>query len=97
MTNSFVETTQQLFSNYPDVVTTKQMMQMLQIGRSTADKLLNTGIIPYFKLDQNCRVRYILKAEIIRVIVNKAFTFESSSGIISNIHDGCYIERSNTE
>lgn len=97
MNNSFMGTNKPLFADYPDVVTIKQMMEMLHIGRSTADKLLNTGIIPYFKLDQNCRVRYILKAEIIRVIVNKAFTFESSNGIINDIHNGCYNERSNTE
>lgn len=97
MTNSFVETPQQLFSNYPDIVTTKQMMQMLQIGRSKADKLLNSGVIPYFKLEETCRVRYILKSEIIRMVVNKAFTTVSDNGIINNIHNGCYIERSNTE
>ncbi|MBQ8786862.1 MAG: helix-turn-helix domain-containing protein [Oscillospiraceae bacterium] len=97
MNNSFMGTNKPLFADYPDVVTIKQMMEMLHIGRSTADKLLNTGVIPYFKLGESCRVRYILKSEIIRMVVNKAFTTIGNNDIINNIHNGCYNERSNTE
>ena len=96
MNNSFMGTNKPLFADYPDVVTIKQMMEMLHIGRSTADKLLNTGVIPYFKLGESCRVRYILKSEIIRMVVNKAFTTTSDNGIINSIHSGCY-ERSSTK
>lgn len=35
-----------MFNDYPDVVTVKEMQEMLRIGRNTAYKLVNSGKIP---------------------------------------------------
>ncbi|HOO05699.1 MAG TPA: helix-turn-helix domain-containing protein [Ruminococcus sp.] len=37
-------TKENTFTEYPDIVTTKQMMQMLRIGRNKAFQLLNSDI-----------------------------------------------------
>lgn len=39
-----------MFDNYPDVVTVKEMQAMLRIGRSTAYKLIDDGVIPSVRI-----------------------------------------------
>lgn len=55
-------TTENIFTNYPDVVSTKQMQEMLHIGRNTAYKLLEGNAVSSIKIG---RTHKILKASII--------------------------------
>ena len=43
-------TKENTFTEYPDIVTPKQLMQMLHIGRNKAFKLLNTDEIPSIRI-----------------------------------------------
>lgn len=55
-------TSENIFINYPDVVSTKQMQEMLHIGRNTAYKLLERNVVSSIKIG---RTHKILKASII--------------------------------
>lgn len=46
----------QAFSEYPDVVTVEQMAQMLGVGRKTAYKIVNDGLIPCLMVGRIYRI-----------------------------------------
>lgn len=48
--------TQSLFSEYPDILTVKQLQDALQIGRTCAYGLISTGEIPSFKIGSAIRI-----------------------------------------
>ena len=54
-----------IFSEYPDVVTTNEMIKMLRIGRNKAYKLLNGNVIRSLRVGDKGRTRYIPKQCII--------------------------------
>lgn len=61
-----MEVTEDIFEKYPDVVTFKQMREMLgNIGRTLAYKLLQNKEIESFKLGRNYR---ILKIKVIEYL-----------------------------
>lgn len=45
-----------MFSDYPDVVNIHQLMEMLQVGRTTAYKLIADGTIKSFRLRKNYKI-----------------------------------------
>jgi len=45
-----------MFSKYPDVLTVKQLQEALNVGRSTAYKLVQSGEIPSFKIGTTMRI-----------------------------------------
>ena len=45
-----------MFEKYTDVVTPKQLQQMLGIGRNTVYELLRAGIIPSVKVGKQIRI-----------------------------------------
>ena len=45
-----------MFSQYPDVLTVKQLQEALNVGRSTAYKLVQSGEIPSFKIGTAMRI-----------------------------------------
>lgn len=59
-----------MFKEYPDIVTTKEMMEMLHIGRNKAYELLDTEI-KSFKNGATGRSHYIPKGCIIEYINKK--------------------------
>lgn len=58
-------TPENIFINYPDIVSTKQMQEMLHIGRNTAYKLLEGNAVSSIKIG---RTHKILKASIIEYL-----------------------------
>lgn len=54
-----------MFNDYPDIVSIKQMMIMLNIGRNTAYNLINTNQIKSIKIG---RIHKIPKINIIKYI-----------------------------
>lgn len=54
-----------MFNDYPDIVSIKQMMIMLKIGRNTAYNLINTNQIKSIKIG---RIHKIPKVNIIKYI-----------------------------
>lgn len=54
-----------MFNDYPDIVSIKQMMVMLNIGRNTAYNLINTNQIKSIKIG---RIHKIPKINIIKYI-----------------------------
>ena len=50
------------FTEYPDIVSPKQLMQMLHIGRNKAFKLLN-GDIPSIRIGKNHKIPKIYVIE----------------------------------
>lgn len=56
----------QMFANYPDVVSIKQLMEMLGIGRNTAYELVNDGTIKSIKIG---RIHKIPKIRVIEFIL----------------------------
>lgn len=54
-----------MFNDYPDIVSIKQMMAMLDIGRNTAYNLINTNQIKSIKIG---RIHKIPKINIIKYI-----------------------------
>lgn len=54
-----------MFENYPDIVSVKQMQEMLQIGKNTAYNLINSGQIKVVKIG---RVFKIPKKNIIQFL-----------------------------
>ena len=57
-----MEVTEDIFSDYPDVVTVEQLKEMLHIEKTFAYKLLKNNIIEAFKCGRSYR---ILKSKII--------------------------------
>ena len=49
-------TTQNIFTQYPNVVNTAQLQEMLGIGRNTALKLLNSGEIRSVRVGKNYKI-----------------------------------------
>lgn len=64
---------QNIFTNYPDIVTTNEMMEMLHIGKNKAYELLDTDIHS-IKLGKSGRTHYIPKNNIIEYINKKLVT-----------------------
>lgn len=62
--------THDMFKNYPDIVTTQEMMEMLHIGKNKAYELLDTEI-KSFKNGKTGRNHYIPKNCIIDYINKK--------------------------
>ena len=60
-----MEVTEDIFDNYLDVVTVKQLREMLQIGKTFAYKLLKNNIIEAFKCGRSYR---ILKSKVIEYL-----------------------------
>ena len=60
-----MEVTEEIFEDYPDVVTLNQLKEMLQIGKSLAYKLLKNKEIESFKCGTSYR---ILKSKIIEYL-----------------------------
>lgn len=61
-----MEITEDIFDEYPDVVTVKQLKEMLgNVGRTLAYKLLQTKEIESFKCGRNYR---ILKIKVIEYL-----------------------------
>jgi len=55
-------TSENIFTNYPYIVSTKQMQEMLHIGRNTVYKLLEVKAVSSIKIG---RTHKIIKASII--------------------------------
>lgn len=51
-----------MFENYPDILTVKQVQQMLQIGRDNTYNLIRCGRIPSIRFVRQIRIR---KADVI--------------------------------
>lgn len=49
-------TQENIFTQYPNIVTTSQMQEMLGIGRNTALKLLSSGEIKSIKIGRNYKI-----------------------------------------
>ena len=60
-----MEVTEDIFEEYPDVVTFEQLKEMLHIERTFAYKLLQNKIIESFKCGRSYR---ILKSKIIEYL-----------------------------
>ena len=45
-----------MFNNYPDVLTVKQLCEMLNIGKNTAYELLRSGTIKSIAIGRQIRV-----------------------------------------
>lgn len=56
---------------YPDVLTTKDIMRIFQMSRSRCFRFVKSGIVPFFKLDDNGRTLYVLKSELVKYLENK--------------------------
>lgn len=56
-------TKENVFTEYPDIVTPKQLMQMLHIGRNKAFKLLNTDEIPSIRIGKSHKIPKIYVIE----------------------------------
>lgn len=58
-----------MLKNYPDILTVKDIMCILQIGKNSAYQLINQNQIYYIKVGKNIRITkksfidYILKSE----------------------------------
>jgi hypothetical protein len=63
-----------IFQNYPDIVTTNQMIEMLHIGRNKAYELLNNNEIRSIKIGKTGRTHYITKINIIAYLNRKSIT-----------------------
>ncbi len=63
--NTTLYTTDNIFKEYPDIVTTNQMLEMLHIGRNKAYELLNNNEIKSMKIGKTGRTHYIPKIDII--------------------------------
>lgn len=60
-----MEVTEDIFDNYPDVVTVEQLKEMLHIEKTFAYKLLKNNIIESFKCGRSYR---ILKSKVIEYL-----------------------------
>lgn len=57
--------TTNIFTDYPDIVTTEEMMSMLHIGKNKAYELLNSKEIQSMRIGKKGRTHYIPKANVI--------------------------------
>jgi len=48
-----------MFEQYPDVVTVRELCEMLKIGRNTAYGLVRSGLIPAVLVGRQYRIRKI--------------------------------------
>ena len=60
-----------IFTEYPDLVTTKELMGMLHIGKTKVYKLLNSNEIKSVKIGKTGRIHYIPKVNIIEYLNQK--------------------------
>lgn len=60
-----MEVTEDIFDNYPDVITVEQLEEMLHIEKTFAYKLLKNNIIEAFKCGRSYR---ILKSKVIEYL-----------------------------
>lgn len=78
--------TTNIFTEYPDIVTTNQMSTMLNIGKNKVYELLNNNEIESIKLGNTGRKHYIPKINIISYLNRKNiknwFTSTVCCGII---------------
>lgn len=49
-------TSENTFKNYPDIVSTKQMQEMLGIGKNTAYKLLESNMIKSIRIGRTHKI-----------------------------------------
>lgn len=49
-------TPENIFTQYPDILTTSQLQEMLGIGRNTALKLLSSGKIKSIRIGKNYKI-----------------------------------------
>lgn len=57
--------TTNIFTDYPDIVTTEEMMSMLHIGKNKAYELLNSKEIQSMRIGKKGRTHYIPKVNVI--------------------------------
>lgn len=57
-----------MFRDYGDILTINELMEMLQIGRTAAYYLLNTGQIKSFRVGRNHRIP---REQVIDYIIQK--------------------------
>lgn len=57
-----------ILQSYPDIMTAKEVKEVLHIGSNTLYSLLNEGHIKSFKLSPQSRSYRILKSELIKYI-----------------------------
>jgi len=74
-----------MFEDYPDVVTVKELCQMLKIGRNTAYDLLKSGTIPSIFVGRQRRIR---KADIIFFLAKSVESFAKKCYNDSNQFSG---------
>lgn len=58
-----------MFNNYPDILTVEQLCEILDIGKNTAYKLLNSGAIKSIRIG---KVHKIPKISVIKFITTTA-------------------------
>lgn len=58
----------ELFKEYPDVITVKELIEMLNISKTYAYELLQTGAIPSIKVGKSYR---IFKADLISYLYDR--------------------------
>lgn len=61
-------------SEYPDILTAKDVKDILQIGNNKLYHLLNNGYIKSFKLEPTSRSYRVLKSDLIEYINNSKST-----------------------
>ena len=66
--------TNNTFTEYNDIVTTRELMEMLHIGKSKAYELLKNNEIKSIKLGDTGRVYYIPKINVITYLNGKIFS-----------------------
>lgn len=75
----------EIFSEYPDVISVKEMQKMLRIGKNKAYELINTGRIASVKIGKkNC----IPKTEVIKFLTDKK-NFVQISKCLWTLSDTC--------
>ena len=57
-----------MFNEYPDILTVKQLREILHIGNNKAYYLINCGEIPSFTIDDCSRVHLIYKSDLVSYI-----------------------------
>ena len=76
-----------MFSNYPDIVTVKQVMEMLGIGRNTVYRLLETDEIRTVPIGR----RYIIpRNSVVEFVIKNCYSDKEKSmaGLASVITEG---------
>lgn len=63
--------TKNIFTEYPDIVTTNELMTMLHIGKNKVYELLNNNEIKSIKIGSTGRTHYIPKANVIEYLNQK--------------------------